>query len=443
MRNIQLPKHGYYWVPAAVDYGIFQYVTVLHNEGAPSVRYKSNDGTHLFRFHDRRVAISYRKSNVHGDTKDVSLAEVKDEVFPDLPLVLVNAHDGADLSLESGVHKKRKELAQRYAIIQDSGGFQIISKQLPFIDPSEVVSLHNKYADLGVCLDVPAGPFSYNPRNHAKLATILALNNQVMLKNKRKGLRLVNVGHGTTISHRRHWMEISASDEINFLCVGGLRTFLGPRGMTEVPPEAFVGHLIFSILFSPKRAYHVLGVSAPWQMALMARVAEKFKVLIVSDSASAKLMSKSGLFYQTTGALESIGKPVANHELMPCACPTCSLLKYRYIGQRCPPVLTHHNIWVTMNQATVFRKAARLPVEEALNLYESEILRLKERIRLGFQRAMRLIEAIDSPAHFKKHDYPFRDKRNASLFMAPDVKKRERHFQNIVKAYSEYHGVKI
>jgi hypothetical protein len=96
----------------------------------------------------------------------------------------------------------------------DSGGAQIKFGKTSYVPKERVLEIYNKYADVGLALDIP-------PRTHLsprrdvdhslllldRLSTIQKQNNDYFAANRRADLRLLNVAHGLTGDDFRRWIE--------------------------------------------------------------------------------------------------------------------------------------------------------------------------------------------------------------------------------------------
>lgn len=92
-------------------------------------------------------------------------------------------------------------------VVTDSGGFQIITQKVDYIDPLMLVDHYNRNSDIGVVLDIPT-------RSEAgkdlikRTAKVQKKNLLTMLGAKRKDLELMNVVHGHDSEIRKMFRDI-------------------------------------------------------------------------------------------------------------------------------------------------------------------------------------------------------------------------------------------
>lgn len=444
------PAVGYFWVPAAADYATnISLVTLpgLSPQVNSKVITKDRGSGRAYGFKDARLLLASPtfklKPELAEHTTAISFPGQVNLYRKKMPVCLVNAVD-APTSTKSNLHQERMNLRSNYDVIQDSGGFQIISKRVEFIDPADVVRLHNEYADYGVCLDVPAGPFNPSDKDTERLGVLLGLNNDVMLSKLAKGTHLINVSHGKTLSQRRLWLRGAHRKNIKALCVAGLRSYVDSKGFFQVPPETFAAHLLFCVLYERVPFYHVLGTSTIWQMALMARVAWIYKVLITSDSASYKQLAISGKYYGWGNVLNKVGPPARNHEPIACSCPFCRKFRYTFVYQDYTSAMIHHNAWYLVEQSTLVNSLAHLPTEDFLRSMSQEFPGFKKN-NPTFEKAVRLIDSNPSIKSLERSSFSFRTKTANALFntTSAEVARRHKQLEAIFQRYSEYHRTKI
>lgn len=333
------PALGYHWVPAAID-GSIPNIKIGYAEiESPSflgVKKKTIDNRAYL-----LIGAPTRKAVVTAGTlapfKDALTHKVLvgDEFLKATKFSLYGVPD-APLRSDSA---KRKHIRKHSYVIQDSGGFQLATGVQDFVDPRHVSRTHSIYADSGVALDIPGS----SVRDHDLVmasARMLVANNKIMREETDKAVRLLNVCHGYNLQTRLDYLKIILKGEpLDSLCIGGLRqpavAAKSQHNLERSTPTGFTAHVLLSMFATEKLYYHyhVLGVAADWQMAILSLASAVHQKLITSDSATHALTGKSGALigYGSHKSVNyKVGRSMEDFVNARCACPVCAALKYEF-----------------------------------------------------------------------------------------------------------------
>lgn len=244
--------------------------------------------------------------------------------------------------------------------VHNSGGFQLRSGKLSFLDPFKVIDWFNRSSVThGMAIDIL--PRFYEEDNieiEPCLYTSKQCNN--IFKNyRRKDLNLVNIIHGYTPSQKKRWADY-LNDE----------SFEGWASGTEG------GNLMncYSIMMLhdkyPRDYYHIFGIGATTNVFYLAWLGKHVK-LLTSDSTTYRnsgmsreiqFMYPSGIVRMFhTGKIKEYPGNVATH--IPCGCAVCNAIRYidvyglpsKYKTER---LLTWHNMLTLHAQAQYWDKIA-------------------------------------------------------------------------------------
>lgn len=244
--------------------------------------------------------------------------------------------------------KEREEGAVNY--IADSGGFQLMTGQLRFLDPVQIVQWYNTNVDIGLVLDVPL--FDSDDDLVRRSAKIQKMNTDIMMEHKRDSLDLMNIFHGVSINHKRMYREIVEDDRIDRLALGGEyynNVVSGTNNMLTMLEEA-----------KNYKHIHVLGVYNLHHLACLIRAAnyKNTKTLITSD-ASTHIQSAVKKTYHLNRGQQYTQKRlhIGDNSRFPsiqsqtsCPCKACQAIKYMDVfgvlgGLISAFALAYHNVY--------------------------------------------------------------------------------------------------
>lgn len=173
------------------------------------------------------------------------------------------------------------------SICSDSGGFQMLTHKLSWIDPVDLAKWYGDNCDEGIVLDIPIG-LSNDKELITRAATVQDKCTKLMLENLPKGFRLLNASHGDGEGGMSLYRSIVEKDvHTHGMCIGG----------------AYNGNYMSSLdtIFSfitekgarKYNQYHILGVFNPALTAPLIRMAALIRkhgiaeTTITSDSSTA------------------------------------------------------------------------------------------------------------------------------------------------------------
>ena len=281
-------------------------------------------------------------------------------------------------------------------LVCDSGGFQILTGVVEYLDPVQIVEWYNENVDIGLVLDIPGHVNCHD--TYLRAAEVQRKNTELMLKHKAPHLELMNIFHGAFAEDKAAYREVCEHPDINRLALGS--AYFGSI-MNSIDD-------IFSVVTTGRKydQYHVLGVSNVLQVILLMRMAAKgFAPLITSDSSShiAEGTVKRYRLYPHIGAHgrsfdigDNTNYPNPKNTL-PCNCPVCENIKYMDVlaaldSNVVNMMLMYHNIFAVQKyyqaMAEITREASTTELKQLTRLQMS-------RARSGRQEMMRGLDYID------------------------------------------------
>jgi queuine/archaeosine tRNA-ribosyltransferase len=329
---------GYDWMGAAVDF--------LYSYESLGIRYEKNpsekaftrairDGIHIFYYPDRTI---YRmRSGVnHAGIPDVPMDEVME--YSPLSAYDLYANLGLRYMMISPPHMNFTPSPLRNGkvrIIADSGGFQLRRGVMDFIDPQMLINFYNKTNDFGVGLDVPMNPRLFDTRL-TRMANVTARNGSFLKANANKAVRIYDLNHGTTLEHRRSYMEVTNKyAPLDGLAIGG--TSSNVLGESTVAAHLIRGMVSVCYIIDKTRdryhTAHILGTTTPfWMFFMNAVTAGGFYPHLTSDSST---WAQSGIMNRQV--MSTPGGTVLFNNQLPkdgifyqnaCSCPACNMVRY-------------------------------------------------------------------------------------------------------------------
>ncbi len=298
------------------------------------------------------------------------------------------------------------------AIISDSGGFQLFTGQMKFIDPLDVIRWYNKNVDIGLVLDIP--PSTADHHLLMKVAQIQKRNTAIMMDNKVEGVELMNIFHGLDYDEKNQFREVVERDDIRRIALGG--TYF-KNVMSSVAD-------LLQIITTGRKydQYHLLGVTNPVQLfALMRIAANKLAPLVTSDSNTyyRQAINKGYLRVDTVLsniAYENIGlktKKPNIHNMLPCACPVCSRVRYFDIfsilnGLVIDSALAFHNFYKFNQYLMAMEDYCHKSINELKEVFEGQFgKRAKNLIDEGIKtlKFVDLVKEVGFRAAAKEYRY--------------------------------------
>ncbi len=266
---------------------------------------------------------------------------------------------GAKGKRSPSLRKEGKHPNVDQTIFSDSGGYQLLTGRLDFLNPIDIVHWYNDNVDLGMVLDVPMGG-TWWEGCIAKQAEAQAMGTEHMMRHKEDRLELINILHGGTIQQYEEYRSIVERDDIHRMSIGGLY-------FHSLLKSAY--NTMCVLLRGQKyKHYHVLGYTHPKEIYPLMRMAAKgLAPLITSDGTNYSLEArmKRMMLWPTIDSkpvhrrigIETQGIKVnkaTGKKLLPCSCPVCTTIKYTDIlaeidGGLTATLLTYHNMFGVIN----------------------------------------------------------------------------------------------
>jgi len=267
MTTASVKPKGYAYVPAAwspVNLGGLAVYT-RYRRGPDNLELVSRDNDHYrFSTPDRELLLirnfheqsTYRPLNEQWD--EVSHFSTGSGVAKDLNLGYAMLNYVTFMEKESFSPKTRTDggFAQDgIKWMSDSGGFQLITQRVDYIDPAKLAHWYNDNVDLGFSLDIPSYPDNLRER----AAHVLRQNNEVMLDHLKPHVELINVLHGNSsdintfykaceIVHNKKIARMSFGDLYFGTVVDAISRFIR---LVEFLEKNYAGHY---------KHIHILGI---------------------------------------------------------------------------------------------------------------------------------------------------------------------------------------
>lgn len=237
--------------------GLAIYVRLKKRKGSYK-ELQTPNGTY-FHLKDREIFITrrgFREYNIPLFLEDYDYAVNLDiannnSAVPSPGIMFIS--EKSSLSYDKSMFLPRK-------MFMDSGGFLLLVGTTDFIDPIELASIYNKYANLGMALDIPLGPINLQTKERVELhAHIQRLNTNILKKYLDKSVTLYNISHGSTDEIRTRYMDIVQDDDLtHWACAGST----GAKGATQFDRLYSILTTIDNAKLNKLKSLHVLGVAS-------------------------------------------------------------------------------------------------------------------------------------------------------------------------------------
>lgn len=284
--------------------------------------------------------------------------------------MLISAYYGMD-TIED-----RSKIRDDVLFLGDSGGFQVLKNKLDptknvevckKLTPEKVIQWQMKVCDIGMTLDIPT-PRAWIQIDNKKIfeerLEESKKNALIMLdyKNKHKDemlnpdFKLFNCIHGVYLDQMERWYKETtgynkATDKFDVEYDGFAFS------TSKVMKYLLALRLGFAIEHSRGKPFHLLGVSSPSSLALIAYANKYTKTQIYFDSTSAAngmMLRKYMLFWNLTGSGVSLkeDRKYEKYHSLECPCPVCTQLERPEdlweLGTTSGILITLHNLfWMT------------------------------------------------------------------------------------------------
>jgi hypothetical protein len=241
--------------------------------------------------------------------------------------------------------------------IIDSGGFQMLTGVLDFVDPNDVVKRYNRTANIGMPIDLPVrAAFEtdfFNP-----VSKMMKANDDYLLERLDKGIHLALISHGTSIEKRKQRLDVLDRDAEVVAFAGGFNIKPPPgvdRYLNSLENLMYVIHRYRKTA----RYFHVLGVTSKFWMFIYSLIdALGYVKEIGADSVSHRMGSLIGMVDRPDFEVTSIQKNQVFKQVIPCGCPVCVAIDdIRILNSSA--ILEAHNLWVRAKQTEMLVDLAK------------------------------------------------------------------------------------
>ena len=310
---------------------------------------------------------------------------------PTEPEVLVNA--GFDYAMASPHHVSAGSETRRNDKVKlfcDSGGFQLISGALDWVDMDELADTYNRTIDYGIGLDIPT-PGELQKDFLMRMCDVMIKNNRYLRSKVVPEVEIYDVSHGNTLQLRAKFLDRVLAEKKKErrdgqgLAIGAIAQNFKDGGQRQTVVTGSV-NLIYTLLKSKGlyERYHVLGTTNSFFQFLY-HVLLHYEVAphITADSTSYVLPATYNLMIANKLApdhsLLSLELPKEERSYtLNCNCPVCYHVKYAREYQLMYMTNTLHGMYATANQRDRIEEIAgeylrgRIGLNEALSVCTGE-----------------------------------------------------------------------
>jgi hypothetical protein len=449
-----LPPVGYYWVPASVD----------SSQSVVKIGYQPHKDFKLGIVSKKIKNRVYYKVGTPKHDMVLTMSSLKEipQKFEKVAMPMLDLLKKVQWSLygvpdtpkdDTRVAAKlRRKILDLTYVIQDSGGFQLATGVVDFVDPKAVAESHSRFVNSGVSLDLPGSGLS----NHDLVigsAKMLAANSKIIQENLTAPVRLLNVCHGSSLKIRHDYLKVVLQNPLDSLCIGGLRAPAAAAAseFDRTSPSVFTAHILLSMLMGEKhyQHFHVLGVSSDWQMALMALIAKTHQKVVTSDSATYKLSGFAGIhlgYGDSEAPNQRLNKDFKGWITTRCTCPVCSIIGYDQLyGRNIASVSMIHNAFALYERTQTFNAIVneKLDAKEMTSMILASIVGAKSQTakwKADFFNAVNLILNTTKIDQLKVLPHT---PLNSIFGVRLHNHKAEKNFAEIVQRYEKYHKKKF
>jgi hypothetical protein len=243
------------------------------------------------------------------------------------------------------------ELGRKITYVADSGGFQLMTGKVEFIDPAVLARWYSDNVDLGMVLDIPIIDENLPLDVVRRLAAVQKANSDIMLDNISSNVELINIVHGISPMQKKAYGEVVLDERIRRIAMGGM----------YYQNIVFTTNDLYQTLKNNThyKHLHILGVYNIAQLAIIIKLANSpiNNMFITSDASTAIQSARSKLRH---AHLSQFSPPkrvnIGDAERLPsihthsdCHCKVCRSLKYLDIlgsldGATSSFLLAYHNV---------------------------------------------------------------------------------------------------
>lgn len=353
---------------------------------------------------DLVITLNTNQAQNHGPVEsnydefvNLSLFNQSAAVDFNLDFFMVNytQHLGRE-STSSHIRRGQPRQKGHSKIISDSGGFQILTERIDYLDPKAIVEWYNTNVDIGLILDIPA--ITMDSKAWKRLAKVQAANTQIMMDNKVPSLELMNIIHGATERDKEYYRKMVERDDIERLAVGGMYNNNVLNSINS----------LYNLLGTGQKYkhYHILGVANLLQVTILMRIASKQGMPLITSDSSTHIQEAVAKGYHSHPSISEVIRYInigdkSNHpnrfSTFSCQCPVCTSIKYvdvlGVVNSNCTAfMLMRHNMFSTQR----YMKAMNELAGETTAKEYKEILSKQLKNRRGIEETLKGIDFIDA-----------------------------------------------
>jgi hypothetical protein len=319
--------------------------------------------------------------------------------------------------------------------ILDSGGFQMFSGMRDFIDPAKLARDYNRYANLGMDLDIPV--YMSDNLDTLKANALIQKANYDLIKTILKPkVKMALVSHGDSVEDREKFYEWVDRDNPEYVSIAGLaRQVVTPYG--EMYNAEAVAH---TLSIYPKLKYlHCLGATSNDSYIVYSLFHHLGLVdAIGADSTAYMYNGATGIFDLVPRKQIHIPNNSHLYHPLPCNCAICSILNdSRVINSNFP--LVSHSLALkkyrvdTTSRITPELLAGNVTPKEYLTICGSKMSSVRLRKLVNY------VQEFKASGVFKKAEYPV-NVQSKGLFEVKGDYSTYYSWLSTIKKYEKYYG---
>ena len=324
--------------------------------------------------------------------------------------------------------------------ILDSGGFQMLSGKMTFVNPDDVVSRYNANADIGMPLDIPVKAI-VEQQFFDRVSRIMKANDNYMIPKLNNDVTLSLISHGTTLDYRKRRLDILDRDT-KVVTIAGLN--INPKGSISVLPSK-VEQLMYVVSRYRKTTqyFHVLGVTEKLFLFLYCLLDSLGYVKnIGADSVTHRICALSGNYLKADFSSVILKKDGPYGKRSECFCPVCRCVHDLRVVHE-PLLLETHNLYALVERLKF--------IHDMSDSYVSGGVKLKTiydelQIRCSFIEFRSLVEYVQEVCANKFKPLTSQIKQGG-LFGHKGVSEQHiklvKRYEEIIKNYSKFYGKKF
>ena len=329
-------------------------------------------------------------------------------------------------------------------LIVDSGGFQMLKGTVDFVSPDDVAASYNRYADIGMPLDLPVTHVA-EERVFARVSNMIRANDRHIEPLLAKGKHLALISHGTSLRLRKERLDVLGRPDAKVIAIAGLNIL--PRPGVN-PYLSAIENLMYVVTRYRKTAqyFHVLGVTSSvflFVYAILLR--HRYVNDIGADSVSPRVSALAGSYLRPDFTTTKLHPERERSSTSQCGCPVCfSVRDLRPISE-CS-LLESHNLWAYQQRVAfvlgladdfIKGKTSSASVFKSLGL-----ARTRNITPSVFNVMLKYINKVVAEDKFTRL---LSSREQATLFSRQSAASTEviNRYETIIRRYEEWHGTKF